>query len=78
VGVERTWDAQRFRERLGQGREGRTLRRIRGATLFAESVVGVNGRLDDQTRTQFYGNHSLRMLDEDLVLAFNRALDEAT
>ena len=41
-------------------------------------LVFVNGRLDDQARTQFYGNRSLPMLEEELVLAFNRALGEAT
>ena len=76
--VEKRWDRERFRARLGSGQDGRVLRKVRGAVVFAESVMGVRGRLDDQTRTQFYGNRPLPYPQEDLVLAFNAALGEAT
>lgn len=78
VGLERQWDEARLRERMGQGRDAVAFRRIRGAALFAESVMGVSGRLDDQSRTQFYGNRPLPVLEENLVVAFNEALGEAT
>lgn len=46
--------------------------------IIAKPVMGVRGRLDDQTRTQFCGNRPLPYPQEDLVLAFNAALGETT
>jgi hypothetical protein len=76
--LQASWDAAKFRERLGRGEGRRPLTKVRGAAMFGEAVVNTRGGLNDQTHTQFYGNRALLFDEEALVVAFAAAFNETT
>ena len=72
------WDQQRFAVRLTRGPGDLELRRIRGAAMFAESVMHVDRMLDDHSHTYFYPCRNVSFHEDEIIGAFRSGLNRAT